>query len=102
MTAELPVLFGAGQVGSQLTDLLLQAGKRVRVVRRSAGAVPPGVELLLGDAADPALCNQAANGSSTVYHCMNPPYYAKIWANLVPRYMENLITAAARGGSRSA
>ncbi|HVN79431.1 MAG TPA: NAD-dependent epimerase/dehydratase family protein [Terriglobia bacterium] len=100
MSAELHVIFGAGQVGSRLAGLLLKAKKRVRVVKRSAGELPPGVELLLGDAADPAFCIQAAAGSSTIYHCMNPPYYARVWASLVPRYMDNLILAAARAGAR--
>ena len=31
---------------------------------------------------------------------MNPPYDAKIWAELVPRYMENLIAAARDAGAR--
>jgi nucleoside-diphosphate-sugar epimerase len=31
---------------------------------------------------------------------MNPPYYARIWAELLPRYMENLIAAAGRSGAR--
>jgi siroheme synthase (precorrin-2 oxidase/ferrochelatase) len=53
MAQELHVVFGAGQVGTPLAALLLDAGKRVRVVRRSSGAVTPGVELLTGDAAVP-------------------------------------------------
>jgi nucleoside-diphosphate-sugar epimerase len=31
---------------------------------------------------------------------MNPPYNAELWANLVPRYMANLIEASARAGAR--
>jgi hypothetical protein len=31
---------------------------------------------------------------------MNPPYDARVWAELVPRYMDNLIAAAARAGAR--
>jgi hypothetical protein len=31
---------------------------------------------------------------------MNPPYSAKVWADLVPRYMGNLIEASARAGAR--
>jgi nucleoside-diphosphate-sugar epimerase len=100
MNAQLHVLFGAGQVGRPLAQLLLNAGKRVRVVKRSLGGVPPGVEVIQGDAADSGFCAQAAEGATTVYHCMNPPYDAKIWAKLVPRYMDNLINAAGRTGAR--
>lgn len=94
MSAELHVLFGAGQVGIPLARLLLDAGKRVRIAKRSPGDVPPGAELIRGDATDPAFCAQAARGATTVYHCINPPYNARIWADLVPRYMDNLIEAA--------
>jgi nucleoside-diphosphate-sugar epimerase len=100
MNAELHVLFGAGQVGRPLAQLLLDAGKQVRVAKRSPGGVPPGVEVIQGDAADPGFCARVAEGAATVYHCMNPPYYAKIWAELVPRYMDNLITAAGCAGAR--
>ena len=100
MNAQLHVLFGAGQVGWPLTQLLLDADKRVRVVKRSPRGMPPGVEVILGDAADSRFCAQAAEGAATVYHCMNPPYDARIWAELVPRYMDNLIAAAGRTGAR--
>ncbi len=100
MSAELHVLFGAGQVGRPLARLLLEAGKRVRIAKRSPGGAPPGVEIIQGDAADPAFCGQAAQGAATVYHCMNPPYDASIWAELLPRYMDNLIAAAGRTGAR--
>jgi nucleoside-diphosphate-sugar epimerase len=100
MNAELHVLFGAGQVGQPLARLLLEAGKRVRIAKRSPGGAPPGAEVIPGDAADPAFCAQAAKGAATVYHCMNPPYDAKAWADLVPRYMDNLIAAAERTGAR--
>jgi len=100
MSNELHVLFGAGQVGRHLARLLLSAGKQVRIVKRSPGDTPPGAEVIQGDAADPAFCAQAARGATTVYHCMNPQYDAQIWAELLPRYMENLIAAAGRTGAR--
>jgi nucleoside-diphosphate-sugar epimerase len=102
MNGELHVLFGAGQVGGLLAKLLLDAGKRVRVAKRSSGGAPSGAEVSQGDAADAAFCAEAAQGAATVYHCMNPPYDAKLWAELVPRYMDNLITAAGRAGARLA
>jgi hypothetical protein len=72
----------------------------VRVVKRSPGGIAPGAELMQGDAANTSFCQQSAAGAATVYHCMNPPYDARIWAQLVPRYMENLITAARHAGAR--
>jgi nucleoside-diphosphate-sugar epimerase len=100
MTSEWHVLFGAGQVGYPLAERLLAAGKRVRIAKRSSAHVPAGSEVVLGDAADPAFCVTAARGAVTLYHCMNPPYDARIWAELVPRYMDNLIAASAASGAR--
>jgi nucleoside-diphosphate-sugar epimerase len=98
--SELHVVFGAGQVGYPLAQDLLSAGKRVRIAKRSATRVPPGCEVVTGDAAEPAFCLSAAAGATTVYHCMNPPYDARIWADLLPRYMDNLVAASARAGAR--
>jgi len=100
MDAEQHVVFGAGQVGYRLAENLLAAGRRVRVVKRTAGHVPAGADAVLGDASDVAFCVEAARGASTVYHCMNPPYDARVWAEKVPRYMENLIAAAAGSHAR--
>ncbi len=100
MAEELHVLFGSGQVGQPLARILLERGKRVRIVKRSAGGLPAGAELLRGDATDLNFCVEAVRGESTVYHCMNPPYYARVWAELLPRYMDNLIAAAGRSGAR--
>jgi nucleoside-diphosphate-sugar epimerase len=100
MASELHVLFGAGQVGQVLARLLLDDGKRVRIAKRSRAPVVADADLVLGDASDRTFCVEAAQGASTVYHCMNPPYDARVWADLVPRYMDNLIAAAARAGAR--
>jgi len=85
MGKELHVIFGAGQVGVPLAARLLAGGKRVRVIRRSAQDSASGVEVLRGDAADAICCRQAAAGAAAMYHCMNPPSNASVWASLVPR-----------------
>src|SRR5262249_4691463 len=71
MAEELHVLFVGGQVGQPLARILLGRGKRVRIVKRSAGGLPEGAELVPGDATDLNFCVAAARGASTVYHCMN-------------------------------
>jgi nucleoside-diphosphate-sugar epimerase len=98
--SELHVVFGAGQVGFPLAERLLAAGKRVRIARRSSRRVPAGCEIALGDAADIGFCVSAAREASAVYHCMNPPYDHRIWAQLLPRYMDNLIAAACAADAR--
>ena len=100
MPSERHVLFGAGQIGHPLASLLVESGHPVRVAKRSPGGAPAGAEVMQGDAADAAFCVRAAEGAAVVYHCMNPPYDTKVWAELVPRYMDNLIAAAARAKAR--
>jgi nucleoside-diphosphate-sugar epimerase len=100
MGQERHVVFGAGQVGSLLAERLLALGHEVRVAKRSPGGVPHGALAVLGDAAREEFCTEAAAGAAVVYHCMNPPYNAKAWAELLPRYMQNLIAASARAGAR--
>ncbi len=96
---DLHVVFGGGQVGQPLARILLERGFRVRMARRSAGA-PAGIEVMSGDATGRNFCLEAARGASTVYHCMNPPYSARLWAEVVPKYIENLIAAAGSAGAR--
>lgn len=98
--ADLHVVFGGGQVGWPLALHLRASGARVRVVKRSPQGAPDDIEVRLGDAADPSFCTDAAEGASTIYHCLNPPYDTRVWAKLIPRYMDNLIAAASRTGAR--
>jgi nucleoside-diphosphate-sugar epimerase len=99
-SAQLHVIFGAGQVGRPLAESLLAAGHRVRIARRAPMRAPEGAEQVTGDAGDAAFCAAAARGAAAVYHCMNPPYFAHIWAEKVPLYLENLIAAAGDAGAR--
>ena len=97
---DLHVVFGAGQVGSRLAGLLRTKGKRVRIVRRSAGAAGAGIEVVSGDAADAEFCRTATAGAAAVYHCMNPAYDSALWARLVPLWAENLLAASGAVGAR--
>ena len=98
--SELHVIFGAGQVGTELARQLMSDGRSVRLVRRSAGAGPPGVALVRADARDRAAVGDAPRGAAVIYHCMNAPYSAAIWAEELPRLQENLVTASVRANAR--
>jgi nucleoside-diphosphate-sugar epimerase len=94
------LIFGAGQVGSHLAESLVADGQNVRVAKRSPAGIPEGADPILGDATDAEFCRRAAEGASVVYHCMNPPYDHKVWAEVLPRYLDNLVRAAGDAGAR--
>ncbi len=100
MARLLHVVFGGGQCGPLLAARLLGAGHRVRLVKRRPTELPAGVELVLGDVADPAFCRCAADGATVVYHCLNPSYDRTAWARDLPLFMSNLVGAAGRAGAR--
>ena len=95
------VVFGTGPVGATLADELVAGGKRVRLVNRSgqtAEPPPAGVELVRGDAADPATVRELSAGAATIYNCTNVPY--ERWPELLPRLQENMIEGAAAAGAK--
>jgi nucleoside-diphosphate-sugar epimerase len=94
------VVFGAGQVGAPLARRLAARGHQVRVVTRSGAGGAPGAVAVQADALDPAASAAAAAGAAALYHCMNPPYDGRIWADQLPRIAESLIAAAASSGAR--
>ena len=94
------VVFGSGQVGSHLTESLLRSGARVRVAKRSSTGIPEGAEPALGDATDPTFCETSVADAQVVYHCMNPAYSTRVWEEVLPKYLDNLIAAAGSVGAR--
>jgi len=66
---------GAGFIGSHLTEALVNAGHRVRVLddfssgtRSNLRGVRDDVEIQQGDCADPAAARRAVKGTEVVYH----------------------------------
>ena len=95
---EIHVIFGTGPVGMSVMDELSSKGKRVRMVNRSGRAdVPAGVEVLGGDAADPAFTREASSGASVVYFALNPPYDK--WPELFPSLQDGVVEGAASWAS---
>jgi len=97
--SELHVVFGAGPVGLAVADELSRRGRRVRLVNRSGrAAVPEGVEIVGGDAADKTFAREASAGAAVVYFALNPPYHK--WPELFPPLQEGVLEGAASAGAK--
>lgn len=101
-TSNLHVIFGTGPVGMAVMDALCrEGGYRIRMVNRSGRTtepLPAGVELVSGDASDPAFAKEAARGAAVVYNALNPPYSK--WLELFPGLQASVLAAAEANESR--
>jgi nucleoside-diphosphate-sugar epimerase len=92
------VIFGTGAIGLATLDALRRRGETVRLVNRSGTApVPDDIEVLGGDASDPAFAT-AAQGAQVVYQTLNPPYHQ--WVELFPALQASVLAAAQASGAR--
>ncbi len=99
-TNELHVVLGAsGGTGGAIVRELVSRGRRVRAVNRSGrAAVPAGVEVLKGDAANPDRMREVCRGATVVYNCVNPPFTR--WTETFPPIMQAVIEGAAAAGAK--
>jgi uncharacterized protein YbjT (DUF2867 family) len=79
MADAVTVVFGAtGHVGGVIAERLLAAGRKVRVVARSADRLAAlgkrGAEVVVGDASEPALARRATAGAGAAYVLL-PPHF---------------------------
>lgn len=99
MSTGLHVIFGTGAIGLATFDALRRRGRTVRLVNRSGQArVPDGVEVVGGDASDPAFAAKATRGAAVVYQTLNPPYPQ--WSTLFPALQSGVLAAAESSGAR--
>ena len=93
------VVFGTGAIGLATMEALLARGETVRMVNRSGrAAVPDGVEVVAGDASDPAFTSAVSAGARVVYQTLNPPYHQ--WEELFPGLQAGVLAAAQANGAR--
>jgi nucleoside-diphosphate-sugar epimerase len=93
------VIFGTGAIGLATYDALRRRGETVRLVNRSGHApVPDDVEVVGGDARDPAFTTAAARGASVVYQTLNPPYTQ--WTAQFPALQAGVLAAAEAARAR--
>ena len=93
------VIFGTGAIGLATFDALRRRGEAVRLVNRTGKArVPDDVEVIGGDAVDPAFTTAVTKGAKVVYQTLNPPYHQ--WTTLFPALQAAVLAAAEATGAR--
>jgi nucleoside-diphosphate-sugar epimerase len=98
---ELHVVYGTGPVGTAVIELLVAQGKPVRVVTRTGARkhLPPQVEVVRGDATDPADTRQVCTGATHVYNCTNPIDY-HCWPEQFPPLQRGVLEGAATNSAK--
>jgi nucleoside-diphosphate-sugar epimerase len=99
--SELHVIYGSGPVGTAVAEILVAERKRVRVVTHSGARkhLSPRIEVVRGDATDPADVRQVAAGASHIYNCTNPCDYQR-WPEQVPPLQRGVLEGAAAIGAK--
>src|SRR5688572_8957115 len=93
------VIFGTGAIGLATLDALRRRGETARVINRSGHAdVPDDVEVVGGDARDPAFAAAASVGARVLYQTLNPPYHE--WTAHFPALQASVLAAAQATGAR--
>jgi nucleoside-diphosphate-sugar epimerase len=93
------VIGASGATGSALVRELVSRGRRVRAVNRSGSArVPRGVEVLAGDATDPARMRAVCRDAGVVYNVVNPPFAR--WREAFPAAVDGVLAGAQAAGAR--
>jgi nucleoside-diphosphate-sugar epimerase len=98
---ELHVVFGIGPVGQAVVETLIAGGKQTRVISRSGTrrSLPPSVEVVRGDATDPADTRRVCSGATHVYNCTNARDYHR-WPEQFPPLQRGILAGAAAVGAR--
>lgn len=93
------ILGAGGSVGNALTNQLLKTNENIRLVSRSNFSLP-GTESFKADISSYEETLNSIRGSDIVYLCAGLPYDSKIWKELWPKIMNNVINACKKMDSK--
>jgi nucleoside-diphosphate-sugar epimerase len=94
------ILGAGGAIGTELVRALSQAGKQVRLVGRNPKLVQGATETLSADLSDLEQTIRAVSGSTVVHLLIGLKYDLKVWRELWPRIMNNVIEACKRSNAK--
>lgn len=94
------LIIGTGPLGRSVMEELISHGETVRMLNRSGQMpeAPQGVEIIAGDAYDPACIRRFAQNASTVYQCAQPPYHQ--WTEKFPALQAAIIEGLTGGQAK--
>jgi nucleoside-diphosphate-sugar epimerase len=94
------ILGAGGAIGTELVRELLKEGKQVRLVGRNPRLIQGVTEALAADLSNLEQTIRAVSGSATVYLLVGLKYDFKVWRELWPRIMNNVIEACKRSNAK--
>jgi nucleoside-diphosphate-sugar epimerase len=99
--SEAVLVIGYGPVGAVTTALLAARGTPVKVAQRKRPLdLPTGVAFSTCDVTDRASLRAAAEGAAQIVLSIGLTYSGKIWRELWPKIMGNVVEVAAATGAR--
>ena len=90
------ILGAGGGAGTEITRELSNYTKEIRVVSRNPKKVNDIDQLFKADLTDPKQLDEAVKGSDVVYVTIAFQYNIKVWRELWPKFMKNLIEACSK------
>lgn len=90
------ILGAGGGAGTEITRELSNYTKDIRVVSRNPKKVNDTDQLMKADLTDPKQLDDAVKGSEIVYVTIAFPYNIKVWRELWPKFMKNLIETCSK------
>lgn len=94
------ILGANGTIGSVLAKELTNYTDKIRLVSRNPARVNESDELFQADLSDPAIVDQAVEGSDVVYLVVGFDYNLKVWQEKWPRLMRAVINACIKHNAR--
>ena len=94
------ILGANGTIGSVLAKELVNYTDKIRLVSRNPRKVNDSDELFPADLSNPAIVDQAVEGSDVVYLVLGFDYKLKVWEEKWPRLMRATINACMKHNAR--
>ena len=94
------ILGAGGTIGNELVKELTPRNEAIRLVSRNPTLVPGAAEAIAADLSNLDDTLKAVSGSRIVFLVIGLRYEIKVWRELWPRIMHNVIEATKRSGAR--